>query len=153
MRKLIVLLVLLVATSRSAQADVGVGIFVGEPLGFDVKLGLGNRSGLDLLIGASSFREGRVSYAHVTYLLTPAVGHGNDITIPLRLGIGGAIFGVTEDAVGLAVRVPFEVGIRFRRTPLEIYGEIALALDFLTDNRADNLFLDLQGGVGVRFYF
>lgn len=153
MRKLLIALAVLVASASTARADIGLGIFIGEPTGVDVKIGLGPKSGLDVLIGESSFREGRISYGHVTYLLTPAVGHGDSLLIPLRLGIGGAIFGITEDDVGFAVRVPFEVGLRFRRTPIEIYAEISFAIDFFTDDRNDKVAFDLGGGLGIRFYF
>src|SRR5258707_1349361 len=82
-----------VAASTTARADIGLGLFVGEPLGLDLKLGIGPRSGLDIVLGASSYRRGRTDYAHVTYLLTPFVGHGDSVLIPLRLGVGGAVFG------------------------------------------------------------
>ena len=49
------------------------------------------------------------------------------MTNPLRLGIGAAVYGFRDD-VNAAVRVPFEVGLQFRSTPLEIYGEIAMLL-------------------------
>jgi hypothetical protein len=153
MRKLLITLAVLLASTQSARADIGLGIFIGEPTGLDLKIGLSQKSGLDILIGESTFREGHLSYGHVTYLLTPAVGHGDSILIPLRLGIGGAIFGITEDNVGFAVRVPFEIGLRFRRTPIEIYAEISFAIDFFTDNRNDKTAFDLGGGLGIRFYF
>jgi hypothetical protein len=48
--------------------------------------------------------------------------------------------------------VPLEVGLWFRRTPLEIYGEIALLLTVL-DSNSNYDRLRLQGGIGLRFYF
>lgn len=136
-----------------ARADFGLGLFLGEPTGIDFKIGLGGRSGLDLLIGFASLRnldDGRVGYGHVTYLVTPVVAQGNAVTVPIRLGIGAAVFGPSGDP-SVAIRAPLEVGLRLRRTPLEFYGEIALAIVFV--DPADDVYSDLQGGIGFRLYF
>lgn len=159
MRKLVLLLVLLaIATPRAAHAEVGLGLFVGEPTGLDVKLGLGRRSALDLLLGWYSHwddndRINDGAYFHATYLVTPVVSAGRSVIVPLRIGIGGALFddaGRFDDHLHVAVRAPLEIALVFRSTPLEIYGEIALKA---TINDHDDRILDLDGGVGLRFYF
>lgn len=144
------------ATARPAQAEVGVGIFLGQPTGLDVKIGLQRRSALDIVVGWDDFDDdrGRDGYAHVTYLINLGVARGSSVLIPFRLGIGGAVYGSGNefDEVNLAVRAPFEVGFRFRRTPLEIYLEAAIKLTVLDDNdNNDNI--DGDGGVGLRVYF
>ncbi|MGE0547333.1 MAG: hypothetical protein AB7O24_08910 [Kofleriaceae bacterium] len=146
MRRLVLVFVLLAAVPRSASADVGLGLFIGDPSGIDLKLDLGRRSALDILLGWNTFREGRSGYGHVTYLYTLAAGRGRSVVVPLRLGIGGAVYGFRND-VDAGVRAPFQVGLRFRRTPIEIYGEVALFVTFLDD------WWDVQGGLGLRFYF
>src|SRR5258706_196267 len=111
MRKLLpttlVVLGIVAAHPAPARADFGLGLFLGEPTGLDLKFGLGNRSGLDIVLGFTSFRDGRADYGHVTYLVTPLVGQGEAVTVPLRLGIGAAIYGFTDD-VHVAVRAPLE---------------------------------------------
>src|SRR5262245_11308852 len=155
MRKLLLAtLVFGIATAARpapARADFGIGLFLGEPTGLDLKLGLGARSNLDILLGFTTFRDGRGSYGHLTYLVTPVIGQGSSVLVPLRLGIRAALYGVSDD-IDFAVRAPFEVGLRFRRTPLEIYGEIALLLT-LFDPGTDTVQLDVQGGVGFRVFF
>lgn len=148
----LVILMLLVLAPASARADVGIGFFLGEPTGLDLKVGLGPRSGLDILFGVTGYRDGYrdVSYGHVTYLVTPLVGRGSSVLVPLRLGIGGAIYGDSNN-IAAAARVPLELALRFRSAPIEIYGEFAVALIFArlgNENR-----IDLQGGIGLRFYF
>ena len=138
------------ARATPARADFGIGLFLGDPTGIDVKIGLSNRSGLDLLFGVNTFREGRFNYGHLTYLVTPVVAQGDAVIVPLRLGIGGALFGRSDD-LRFAIRAPLEVALRFRRTPVEVYGEIALALTFFAPG--DDLQTDLQGGVGFRVFF
>lgn len=155
MRKLLPTLVVfgLVLASRAApaRADFGLGVFLGQPTGIDLKLGLDGRSGLDLLFGWDHLDSDSRGYGHVTYLVTPFVASGDAVLVPLRLGIGGALFG-PSDEIGFSIRAPIELGIRLRRTPVEFYGELALNL-VLHDAFRDEVYLDVQGGVGVRFYF
>jgi hypothetical protein len=142
--------VVLAARATPAHADFGLGLFLGEPTGIDFKIGLGNRSSLDIVLGFDTLRDGRAGYGHLTYLVTPLVAQGNAVLVPLRLGIGAAVFGPGND-INIAVRAPFEIGLRLRSTPLEFYGEIALALVFI--DRPNDLELDVQGGLGFRVYF
>jgi len=154
MRTLILAALILIAAPTAARADVGLGLFVGEPLGFDLKIDLERRQALDILFGALSVRNGYRddSYAHLTYLVTPLIGHGRTVLVPLRLGIGVAMYGFVEGYVNIAGRAPFEVALLFRRAPLEIYGEVALKLTFVREDNSDVL-LDVDGGIGLRFYF
>ena len=46
---------------------------------------------LDIVIGETSFRDGRSGYGHLTYLLTPIVARGSSVDVPIRLGIGAAL--------------------------------------------------------------
>src|ERR1044071_8648874 len=154
MRKLLLTTVVfgLVVAGRptSANADIGLGLFLGEPTGLDLKVGLGNRSGLDILFGFDTFRDGRDGYGHLTYLVTPLIAQGDSVTVPLRLGIGALLFGPGNN-LSFGVRAPFELGLRLRRAPMEFYGEIALALLFIDPQ--DEFIADLQGGIGFRIYF
>lgn len=159
MRKLAVLTVLWFAIQATpARADVGLGAFIGEPTGLDVKLGLDHhRSSLDILLGWYSDWPHNVdggAYGHLTYLLTPVIAHGESINVPVRLGIGGAIYdtgGHFNDNIHLAARLPLEIGLAFRHTPIEIYFEVALKITVWQDFR-DHPTVDLDGGLGIRFY-
>jgi hypothetical protein len=139
--------IVLAARATPARADVGVGLFLGKPTGVDIKVGLGNRSALDLLLGYDTLREGRGGYGHVTYLVTPLVARGSSVLVPLRLGIGAAVYGSTNDT-NLAIRAPLELGLRLRSAPVEFYGELALDLVLI-----DPAGLDVQGGAGFRVFF
>lgn len=134
------------AQPTPARADVGLGLFLGDPTGLDLKIGLSNRSGLDFVLGYDTYRDGRAGYGHLTYLVTPLVGHGTSVLVPLRIGIGAAILGPGNDLTA-AIRAPLELGLRLRSAPLEFYGELALALVFRDTD------LHLQGGLGFRVFF
>src|SRR5215471_1766257 len=119
MRRAIVTSVILAAVAvgapRQARADFGIGLFLGEPTGLDMKIDIQRRSALDLVLGFSTFRDGRADYGHLTYLVTPFVGRGRSVSVPLRLGIGVAIFdaGGFGNNVDVGVRAPLEVGLMF----------------------------------------
>jgi hypothetical protein len=128
MRKIVLAIVFvfaLASQAKPARADFGLGLFLGEPTGLDVKIGIGSRSGLDIVLGFDTFRT-RGGYGHLTYLLTPIVGHGDAVIVPMRLGIGAALSEpATTSTSWCACR---SIALRLRRTPLEFYGEIAPAL-------------------------
>ena len=158
-RKLVIIASLMFATTNNVRAEVGLGVFFGEPTGLDLKLDLAPQSALDILFGwynrYNDFNSDS-GYAHLTYLFQPFVTHGRSVVVPLRIGIGVAVFddrGRFDDDINIAARFPFEVGIRFKRTPVEIYGEIALKLTLLDGGNNDHPTLDLDGGLGLRFYF
>jgi len=65
----------------AARADIGLGIFVGEPTGLDLKIDIEQRSALDFVFGLSSFRNDRVNYGHFTYLVTPFIGRGRSVLV------------------------------------------------------------------------
>jgi hypothetical protein len=139
-----------------ADSDIGIGLFLGQPTGLDLKIGLGRRSALDIVLGYTDFDDDfEANYAHVTYLVTPFAARGRSVLVPFRLGIGGAFYddgGDFGDGANVAVRAPLQIGFVFRSVPLELYGEIALKVTFIDeyDNRDE---VDFDGGIGFRIYF
>jgi hypothetical protein len=154
----LVLLVVLAAAPATARADVAIGAFFGEPTGLNLKLGLDRRSALDIVLGWYNHWDNwndDGAYAHLTYLVTPHVSHGRSVSVPLRVGIGAAIFddvGRYDGDVHLAARMPLQIGLVFHGAPLELYGEIALKVT-VVDPGPNHRTVDLDGGLGLRFYF
>jgi hypothetical protein len=148
---LVVFGIVLAARPTPAHADFGLGLFIGRPTGIDFKFGLGYRSAIDILLGFDTIEAGRGGYGHLTYLVTPLIGQGDAVIVPVRIGIGGALYGTSND-LDVAIRAPLEIGLRLRRAPVEFYGEVALALT-LFDAGADSLQVDVQGGIGFRLYY
>jgi hypothetical protein len=145
-----------VAATPRAEAGVGVGVFVGEPLGFTLKADLQRKTSLEFLVGVDDYDEdrGRDFYGHVTFLVSPFVARGDSVLIPFRLGIGGAVWddddGVDDDDFGIGVRAPFQIAFQFRSAPIELYLELSLMLRVIDD---DDDLIDLGGGLGFRIYF
>jgi hypothetical protein len=146
----------MVAATPRAEAGVGVGVFLGEPLGFTLKADLQRKTSLEFLVGVDDYDDdrGRDFYGHVTFLVAPFVANADSMVIPFRFGIGGAVWDDDrygdEDDFGLGVRAPFQVAFQFRSAPIELYLEISLLLRIIDDR--DDL-LDLGGGLGFRIYF
>jgi len=133
----------------------GLGIFLGQPTGLDLKIDLARRSALDIVLGFSRLDDDSAHYAHVTYLVTPFAANGRSVVVPFRLGVGGVFYdgaGDFGDEINIGVRAPLQIGLMFRRAPFEIYGEIAIKITFVDDND-NNDDVDADGGVGFRFYF
>jgi hypothetical protein len=160
--KLVVVAALLLGSVKPAHAEFGIGFFIFEPTGLDIKADVSRKGALDFLIGWYSrytdrYRFNDGGYFHITYLYQPWVAIGDAVDVPLRVGIGIAFYDEGDrffdnDNVNVAARFPFEVGIRFVGTPVEIYFEIALKLTFIDPNHNHDV-ADLDGGVGVRFMF
>jgi hypothetical protein len=148
MKKLVLVLGLLAATGSARAESIGLGAFLGQPTGLDIKIGLQGRSALDIVIGVNQFDDPHLSYGHIQYLALLGVARGRTVNVPFRLGVGGAVIGVTDDNTVFAARVPFQLGLRFRRSPVEIYGEVAFVLVFNDDTDTD-----VDGGLGLRIYF
>ena len=107
----VVMVAALLGTARPAQAEIGIGLFVGQPTGLDIKLGLQRKTALDIVVGWDDFDDGRSGYAHVTFLVNLTNVRGSDVIVPFRLGIGGAVFedgGDFGDDINVAVRAPLE---------------------------------------------
>jgi len=140
------------AAAPAAHAGVGVGLFLGEPLGFTIKADLAQRTSLEVLLGVDDYDEdrGRDGYGHVTFLVAPFVAHGDSVSIPFRFGIGGAIYEDGADDVGVGVRAPFQIAFQFHGSPFELYVELSILLR-LVDNNDD--LVDFGGGLGFRIYF
>jgi hypothetical protein len=145
----------LTVAPRPAHAEFGLGLFIGDPVGLTLKADLQRRTAVEVLIGEHGYHDENWGsfYGHVTFLVSPFVARGRSVIIPFRFGIGGAIYdeGNEFGDVNLAVRAPFQVAFRFRN-PLELYFELSLLLTFLDGDDNEDL-VDLDGGLGLRFYF
>lgn len=159
MRKLVLVTVIavvgMVASPAPSHAGVGLGMFLGEPLGLTLKVDLERRTSLELLFGVDDYNEGRGrdGYGHLTFLAAPWVGRGDSVMVPIRFGIGVAVYdddGGDDwgESIDVAARAPLQVAFQFVGTPLEIYLEIALRLELIDDVHAQP-----DGGLGIRFYF
>jgi hypothetical protein len=159
-------------SSFQANKTFGLGIMLGAPTGLSGKYYLGADTALDFGIGTIyGYRDRRGLHVHADYLWHPLVLASADaFEMPLYFGVGGRLLRGNRcyrydrnrcdyyyrDYTALGVRAPLGIALDFNNVPLDIFFELALVLDFLVDRDSrydDAFYLDLNGAVGVRFYF
>jgi len=135
------------AQPKGNEGDKGLGIIIGDPTGVSFKAWLNSKHAFDLAL-AWTLERNESLHIHGSYLY-----HNNNFfnpnrgRMPLYYGIGGRVK-VREDRTTLGVRVPFGFEYLFQGAPLGLFLEVAPILD-LTPNTE----LDINTGLGIRFYF
>jgi hypothetical protein len=165
MRKLLVCSILIIAAvgapGRAARADggpFGLGIVLGSPTGIAGKYYLGGSGqAIDFAVGGA-FASARGLHVHGDYLWHPVMlAQEPAFNLPLHVGVGARVLDHSSrdyDDFHLGVRVPGGLTFDFTEVPLDVFIEIAIIMDFRGGDRHDNAFaLDLNAGVGVRYYF
>jgi hypothetical protein len=135
------------AQPKGNEGDKGLGIIIGDPTGISFKAWLNSRHAFDLALAWTVERNDAL-HIHGSYLY-----HNNNFfspkrgRMPLYYGIGGRVK-AREDRTTVGVRIPFGFEYLFEGAPLGLFLEVAPILD-LTPNTE----LDINSGVGIRFYF
>ncbi len=147
----IVIISLSTKLSASSSHTFGIGFILGDPSGFTAKYFINGNNAIDAGIGPSG-RDGFYLYAdylrHV-HNLFPVT------EISLYVGAGLGVHDHDEehahheeDEVSLEARLPLGIAYTFRQVPIEVFLEIAPALEFIPD-----IDFDIRGGLGVRYFF
>jgi hypothetical protein len=133
----------------SYVGKLGAGVIVGEPTGGSLKYWLNDTLAIDGAVGWSSHDNTDL------YLHGDVLWHNFDLIpvaqgrLPVYLGVGGLMrFRGDNQDNQAGVRVPVGLSYMFDRVPVDIFVEIAPAIDFTPDVRGD-----LTGGAGIRFWF
>ena len=143
------LILCLTLPAAARDGDFGLGAILGEPTGPSFKVWTGASSAID---GAAAWSlDDRNSFhLHVDYLW-----HNFSVikltkgSMPLYFGLGGRIqFEEGDDDDLIGARIP--VGLEYlpARTPLGIFMEIVPVLNLAPDTE-----FDMEGALGIRYYF
>lgn len=146
MKKLLIMVCILIipALSHAAQGGpLGVGIILGDPTGISAKYWLDKTNAIDAAIGFDRFS------VHADYLfhfrnVIPQTGGGE---FGAYVGPGLVYKDKKHDNM---VGVRFALGAAFEisQYPVEIFAEIVPVLELSPDTD-----LNLDGGIGIRYYF
>jgi hypothetical protein len=146
-------------TRKSADAAAtwhagrfGAGILIGEPTGITAKYWLNDTLAFDGALGASLHDD--VDELTSFYMHGDILWHKFDlITVPrgkLPVYIGAGVLVRFRDHADneAGVRIPLGVSYLFDNAPVDIFAEIAPAIDISPAVRGE-----ITGGIGVRFWF
>ncbi len=146
-----------------ANKDFGLGIMLGAPSGLSGKYFYASSTAIDFGIGAiGRYRNRDGLHFHVDHLWHPVSLISNpSFELPLYIGIGGRYFDFDfndnrdgyDDGSVLGVRVPVGIAFDFNNVPLDIFVELAFVLDFYVSDYDDDVDGDLNGAVGIRYWF
>lgn len=146
---LLALLVLIASnTFASEGGKYGLGIILGEPTGITDKYFFNEESAIDFGAGwqisdTKNFQIYGDYLYHLNYILDVSEG-----TFPLFFGAGLRYVIREEDDDKLGIRLPVGLEYIVQNLPIRIFVELVPVLELTPDTE-----LDLDGGVGVRYFF
>ncbi len=135
-------------TSSFEHGNFGVGVIFGEPTGLSAKMWTTKSTAFDIGV-AWSFSGAGHFHIHGDYLFHNFglfdVSKGS---LPVYIGIGGRMLfrDNADDKIG--VRFPIGIEYYFDDWPVAVFGEVVPILDLSPSTEGD-----INGGLGVRFYF
>lgn len=135
--------------AKAEEKSFGLGLIIGEPTGLSANYFLTPDNSIDLAF-AWNVSGNNDTVLHADYLWYK---HGffqaGKAQMPLYFGVGGRMVFRDNNSDKFGVRVPVGLTYRFADPKfLELFGEVAPVLDL-----APSMKLDLNVGIGVRFYF
>jgi hypothetical protein len=150
-RIVLVFLILFVFSSLLSGARLGLGIIIGAPTGFSMKLWQSRLSAFDLAF-AWDFDDDYF-HLHGDYLYhIPVRMEGvSRSTLFWYLGIGARLkfrSGGREDDTAFGIRGVGGIDFLPREVPIDLFAEIAPVMNIVKDTK-----LDLEGGIGIRYNF
>jgi hypothetical protein len=143
--QILMILVLFSLSSTYAQKSFGIGIVLGDPTGLSAKLYTGSNNAFDFAAAWSFGGDGNL-LLQADYVWHSSLTNTSSGLLALYYGIGGRVVFADDPAVG--VRIPVGLDYVFSTAPIDIFLEIVPVLDLIPSTE-----FDLNGGVGVRFWF
>ncbi|HKA91936.1 MAG TPA: hypothetical protein VKE22_29940 [Haliangiales bacterium] len=165
MRRLILVLPLLLlpCLARAQDHPFGFGLVLGAPTGLSAKLYLSRPMALQFGLGwEPCCRYYRGLDVNVDVLWHPAIiTRQPSFVMPFYLGVGARFLDHTNapypynDHVHVGVRVPFGILMDFPQIQLDVFLELAVVVDIIYTGSYpdDHDRADINGGIGVRYYF
>lgn len=139
---------------QAQGSGFGLGIIVGEPTGLSAKAWIGEGSAVDF--AAAWSLEGRDYFQlHADYLRHANVIDVNKGFLPFYYGIGARMVILEdkfrredEEDILFGLRIPLGITYLFAGAPLDIFAELVPVIELFPSTD-----FDVDGGVGIRYYF
>ena len=142
---LLLITIFFILSVYSQGEGFGLGVILGEPTGLSAKMWTGEYTAIDAAL-AWSFLDNGYFHMHADMLMHSFVIDVNQGQLPFYFGIGAKLDLATN--LGLGVRIPLGIAYHFESAPLDIFAEIVPILNLIP---ATNF--DIEGGIGVRYFF
>lgn len=152
----IALIAIIFAAGFSSQVvcqekNVGIGVMLGEPTGFSVKVWQGANVAIDGGIAWSLVDDTRINiHADILWhnwnILEDAFEIENTVRLPLYYGVGGRLKAEDESRIGM--RFVIGSSLIFEDAPFDIFFEIAPVMDIIPKTE-----LNINAAFGGRFWF
>ncbi|MCW8816437.1 MAG: hypothetical protein OQK52_01020 [Ignavibacteriaceae bacterium] len=143
--QIFVIIIVISFNTAFAQKDFGIGIIAGDPTGLSAKLYTGSNNAFDFA-AAWSFKGSGHLLLQADYVWHSSLSRTSSGMFALYYGIGGRIIFSNDPNVG--VRIPIGIDYVFSTAPVDIFLEVVPVLDLIRSTD-----FDLNGGIGVRFWF
>ncbi len=131
--------------------DFGLGLVIGDPTGLSAKYFLAEDQAIDFALGLGFIDDDGV-LMHADYLVHFDLKRWESAGLDLYLGVGPKValheHGDDDLHVGLGLRAPFGLDMRFLEAPFDVFVEIAAGLWIIEDV---DVYLD--AAIGARFWF
>ncbi|CAN5555798.1 hypothetical protein BH10BDE1_BH10BDE1_35970 [soil metagenome] len=139
------------ASRADSTGPFGVGIVIGDPTGLSANYRLSPLRSIDGAV-AWAFGSDPGFELHSDYLWHRAgVLHAEKVSFDLHYGIGARLMSLSDrhdERTRFGLRLPVGLSTDFNQNAIEVFGEIALAMNLVPSTAAD-----LDFGVGARVYF
>jgi hypothetical protein len=138
---------------NSFSREFHLGVILGAPSGLSGKVCLKNNRSIDAALAYSLANDLGIEF-HADYLIENAYTLSLKNANPLMLyyGIGARFVNITsgnhDGELSFGPRAPIGLTYQINNSNLELFGELALALDIIPRSN-----LDLEGGIGLRYRF
>lgn len=146
-----------------ANKTFGLGLELGAPTGLTGKYFVASDRAIDFGLGTIyNYRDRYGLHIYADYLFHPVSLTSNPtFELPFYIGIGGRFWdfedrgrnGAYDNASAFGVRVPLGLAFDFNNVPLDIFVQLVPTLDFYSNYDAHSVYLDIDGSIGIRFWF
>ncbi len=154
-----------------ANKHFGLGLELGEPIGFNGKVFIAPDRAIDFGVGDLGYYHpyyvgGSGLHVYVDHLWHPVVlTHADAFDLPLYIGVGARFwnFDYSCDAAGVCLtgqlfglRVPIGISFDFNNVPLDIFIQVVPTLDYYHNYNYQGgrtIYLDVDYSAGIRFWF
>ena len=145
---MIIVFALFTSTVFAQEGRFGLGIIAGEPTGVSAKYWLSSNSAIDV-VAAWSFDDGDSFQLHGDYLFHQLnLFEVENQNFHLYYGVGGRFRFKDDKDTQFGIRIPVGLTYLFKKHPLDAFVETAPIV-----NLAPKTDLDIDVGIGIRFYF